>query len=135
MPSQPLPKPDVDALIADLGDESGIVRAKACGALGRIGPPTVPALVALLGDENGAVRAGAMNALIQMQDPTAVAASALIDAFASDDSAIRANAGWTLTVMGTSALPALHEALDDTRLAVREGARAVLRQIERPSES
>ena len=62
-------KPDIDTLVADLKDDNGNVRQKACAALSRMGPAAVPTLVSLLGDENGMTRTAAMNALLTMRDP------------------------------------------------------------------
>ena len=86
-------EPDIDALIADLGDGNGRVRENARGALSRMGVPAGPALVEILGDEDGTTRTSAMNALLTMLD----AVPFLIDALDHHSPGVRDGAIWTLT--------------------------------------
>jgi HEAT repeat protein len=125
MSFQAVTEPDIDALIGDLRDDNGHVRQKACRALSKMGS-SAAALVAMLGDENGAARAGATNALLMMRDAADDAVPSLIEALASDNNEIQDRAGWTLSLMGEAARPALFDALDDIRESVRKHAEAAI---------
>lgn len=119
-------EPDIDALVADLKDDNGNVRQKACRALSRLGPAAVPTLVLLLGDENGPTRTSAMNALLTMRNPAEEAAPALVDSLDHESDAIRDSAIWTLTVIGRAAEPILQEALYASNGRMEDGiARAL----------
>jgi len=128
---RPAAQEAVPALTKALEDEEGLVRARAIGALGAIGPgaQAVPALLRLLED-------GELNAAWALEAIGPEASEAvpyLIRALAEDrHQRTRAAAAKALGAIGPAAheaVPALRKALEDRSPSVREAAAEALAAI------
>jgi HEAT repeat protein len=120
-------EPAVEPLIATLQDWDWEVRWAASEALGPIGGPAVAPLIAALQDRNWEVQWAAVEVLGQIGDARAV--GPLMAAIQDGDWAVRRAAGRALGRIGEPAVKPLMAALRDRNWAVRWAAAEALGRI------
>ena len=125
----------VEALVADLGSDDGLVRVRARKALVTIGAKSVGALEEALASRNEAKRWEAAKALGQIGD--SAAAGALVRALEDEDFDVRWLAAEGLVAIGERALaPLLRKVVERSNSEwLREGAHHVLHGMTRGNVS
>jgi HEAT repeat protein len=117
--------PAVPELVSSLKHPAAIVRIRAAGALGMIGPDAdeaVPALITALGDNDPQVRQLAAGALGEIGPKAKAAVVPLVAALRDPVAPVGQQAAVSLRRIGAAAVPALTEALKDKQPATREAA-------------
>jgi HEAT repeat protein len=99
----------IQSLIAQLGDQEGLVRERARRALAEMGYAAASALVALMSSSDDQVRREAVSALTEIRDPAAM--PALINALDDEDQSVRWLAAEALIALRSAALEPLLRAL------------------------
>jgi hypothetical protein len=119
----------IDALIAGLADDDGLVRQRARESLVDMGEQAAAPLIEELADPNGQVRWEAAKALSEIGDPAA--APALVNALEDKKGDIRWLAAEGLIVLERRGLPPLLQALVERSGSewLREGAHHVLHDL------
>ena len=139
-PAAPAVDPEVQRLVAALGDGDPAARRRAAQDLASLGPEAAPALTALtaaLGDRTPDVRLRAAEALGRIGPAGRPAVPALAQALRDADPMVRAEAAKTLGLMAEAAAPAavpLGEALASPDVAVRREAAKALARVGRGAE-
>ena len=139
-PAAPAVDPEVQRLVAALGDRDPAARRRAAQDLASLGPEAAPALAALtaaLGDRTPDVRLRAAEALGRIGPAGRPAVPALAQALRDADPMVRAEAAKTLGLMADAAAPAavpLGEALASPDVAVRREAAKALARVGRAAE-
>lgn len=129
-PPQPVTAPDAAAIaqmIDALDDEAEEARERARRALVKVGPPAVPDLIVATDDPEPRVRVAAVKALGAIGDPRAAEPlAALLDTPSKD---LWGAVFEALRKLGSPALPALLDALEDSDPTVRRRAVRLLGRI------
>ena len=121
-----------DALISALtGDQYSGIRWKAAEALAKIGEPAVPSLIAALDHPDEGVRWKAAITLGEIGDQRGIIP--LISLLSDTDRFVRSRAAYALGLIGSPAIPALSETLEEAPYEVRRGAVAALGKMNDPA--
>lgn len=122
-------KAAVPMLVSALRDKAGRVRWEAATALGHIGAAAVPGLTASLRDRDPDVRHAAVFALGEIGPDAGSAASALGECLGDTNEEIRASALYSLSMIGTAAVPVLVDAREHGPTNVQASAAEALGRI------
>jgi HEAT repeat protein len=105
-----LPVSDRQAVVALLSHPSGNVRMWACCAIAAMNAgaePYLPSVLPLLTDEDPDVRYSACEAISRYTDESSAHLPAVLALLADPFAYVRAKAAWTISCIGTSAVPVL----------------------------
>ncbi|MCG7855063.1 MAG: HEAT repeat domain-containing protein, partial [Methanoregulaceae archaeon] len=121
-----------DALISALtGDQYSGIRWKAAEALAKIGEPAVPSLIAALDHPDEGVRWKAAITLGEIGDQRGIIP--LIGLLSDKDRFVRSRAAYALGLIGSPAIPALSEMLEEAPYEVRRNTVTALGKMNDPA--
>jgi HEAT repeat protein len=121
-----------DALLGALtGDHYSGIRWKAAEALAKIGSPAVPSLIRALDHPDEDIRWKAAVTLGEIGDPRCI--EPLIGLLSDTDRFVRSRAAYALSCIGSPAIPALSETLEEAPSEVRRGIVTALGKMNDPA--
>src|SRR5690606_31940639 len=119
----------VPKLVGSLHGDRGQRHQRTAYVLSCIGPAAIPALEVAIGSGHPAAREGAARACGGMHEAAAPVIPLLIEALADQDSGVREQASVALARIGSTAEPALRDALARDTFEIRSGAAATFRAL------